>query len=231
MISPEPNFFAAPAECCRRLRVAILDDHPVTAVGLATCLRPCADLEVVLSETAVDRFLDELPHHRCNAVVVDYNLPNAAWDGMNLIRRLRRLDADMAIITLSSVKSHDAAYPAFRAGANGYLCKADPTDVIPAMIRATVAQPAHFHYSMNGEVRHGTPQSPDALLSASEIEVLRLIARGLPATQIADRLSRSKKTVSTHKRSAMRKLGLADDLTLALYLKERFGLRAGYSAG
>ncbi|MGE8636189.1 MAG: response regulator transcription factor, partial [Achromobacter piechaudii] len=63
---------------------------------------------------------------------------------------------------------------------------------------------------------------PHAMLTTSEVEILRHISQGLSVTQIAERLSRSKKTVSTHKRRAMCKLQLADDLSLALYLREKF---------
>jgi DNA-binding NarL/FixJ family response regulator len=54
------------------------------------------------------------------------------------------------------------------------------------------------------------------------MEILRHIAEGFSVSQTADRLRRSKKTISTHKRSAMRKLQVADDLALALFLKEKF---------
>jgi DNA-binding NarL/FixJ family response regulator len=60
------------------------------------------------------------------------------------------------------------------------------------------------------------------MLTTSEVEILRHISQGLSVTQIATRLMRSKKTISTHKRRAMRKLQLADDLSLALYLREKF---------
>jgi DNA-binding NarL/FixJ family response regulator len=59
-------------------------------------------------------------------------------------------------------------------------------------------------------------------LTTSEVEILRHISLGLSVTQISARLMRSKKTISTHKRRAMRKLQLSDDLSLALYLREKF---------
>ncbi|WZB64379.1 LuxR C-terminal-related transcriptional regulator [Achromobacter xylosoxidans] len=66
------------------------------------------------------------------------------------------------------------------------------------------------------------PTPPHAQLTTSEVEILRHISQGLSVTQIAARLMRSKKTISTHKRRAMRKLELSDDLSLALYLREKF---------
>lgn len=205
-----------------RLKVAILDDHPVTTMGIAAYLRGTTDLEVALAETSAEKFLAALRQAPCDAAVVDYYLPESPWDGMDFIRRLRRLHPDMAVITLSAGRARDLEYPAFRAGASGYLSKTDPANAIPDMIRATVADPRNFYINADGCVRRTQPQPPDTQLTASETEILRHIAQGLSVTQVAGRLMRSKKTVSTHKRRAMRKLGLADDLALALYLKERF---------
>ncbi|WP_255345330.1 response regulator transcription factor [Bordetella sp. FB-8] len=206
----------------RCLRVAILDDHPVTVIGLATCLSQDARIEVVLTETSADRFLESLAQLRCDVAIVDYNLPDAACDGMSLIRRIRRRASKMAVVALSADPARSTAYPAFRAGACGYLSKADPEPLIRDMVHAAAQQPRQFHLSIGGRIRPGRPDDVAAQLSATETEVLRHISQGLSVTQAARRLSRSKKTISSHKRRAMRKLGLADDLALGLYLKKRF---------
>jgi DNA-binding NarL/FixJ family response regulator len=73
-----------------------------------------------------------------------------------------------------------------------------------------------------GRIEARVPSAREDMLSAAEIEILRHIADGFSVTQTAARLRRSKKTVSTHKRSAMRKLRVSDDLGLALFLKEKF---------
>ncbi|MGN6578431.1 MAG: response regulator [Bordetella sp.] len=217
-----PGEFVAP----RRLRVAILDDHPVTAIGLATCLSRDARFDVVLTETSTDRFLEALTQLRCDVAVVDYNLPDASCDGMSLIRRIKRHARKTAIVTLSSDPARDStAFPAFRAGACGFLSKADPEPLIRDMVHAAAQQPLQFHLSIDGRIRLGRPDDSADLLSATETEILRHISLGLSVTQAARRLSRSKKTISSHKRRAMRKLGLADDLALGLYLKKRFESR------
>jgi len=90
------------------------------------------------------------------------------------------------------------------------------------MIRGVLNGRDPFLTVVEGKVRPLQPTHPHALLTTSEVEILRHIRQGLSVTQIAVRLMRSKKTVSTHKRRAMRKLRLADDLSLALYLREKF---------
>lgn len=209
----------------RRLRIAILDDHPVTAIGLATCLSRDARFEVVLTESSVDPFLEGLARLNCDVAVVDYNLPDAACDGMSLIRRIKRHAGKIAVVTLSADPARGTAYSAFRAGACGYLSKADPESLIRDMVHAAARQPLQFHLSIDGGIRPGKPDDVAEQLSAAETEILRHISLGLSVTQAARRLSRSKKTISSHKRRAMRKLGLADDLALGLYLKGRFESR------
>ena len=209
----------------QRLRIAILDDHPVTTIGLATCLGQDARFEIVLTETSADRFLEGLTRLRCDVAIVDYDLPDARCDGMTLIRRIKRHASKIIIVTLSSDPARDTAYPAFRAGACGYLSKADPEHLIRELVRATAEQPRQFHRNINGRVHSGKPHNVATQLSATETEILRHLSLGLSVSQAARRLSRSNKTISTHKRSAMRKLGLADDLALALYLKGRFESR------
>lgn len=205
-----------------RVRVAILDDHPVTAMGLATFLRSNADLDVIHAETSAEKLVASLRQVPCDVAVVDYYLPDDPWDGMDFIRRLRRQHPAMAIITFSAGRIQDTQFAAYRAGANGYLSKTAPPSAVPDIIRAAIADPRNFYVCSYGRIHRTEPQHPDAQLTAAETEILRHIALGFSVTQVASRLLRSKKTVSTHKRRAMRKLGLADDLALALYLKEKF---------
>ncbi len=220
-----PPASASQLAVSRPLRIAILDDHPVTAIGLATCLSRDPRFDVVLTETSTDRFLEGLTRLRCDVAVVDYNLPDASCDGMSLIRRIKRHVGKIAIVTFSSDPARGTAYPAFRAGACGFLSKADPETLIRDMIHAAAQQPLQFHLSIDGRIRAGRPDDMGQQLSAAETEILRHISLGLSVTQAARRLSRSKKTISSHKRRAMRKLGLADDLALGLYLKKRFESR------
>jgi len=221
-VTPASRRYMLLSRPSHRLRVAILDDHPVTTMGMASYLRGNADIHVVHAETSAERLVAQLRQAPCDAAIIDFYLPDDPWDGMDFIRRLRRQHPAMAIITFSAGRPQETLYAAFRAGANGYLSKTDPVDTIPDMIRATVADPRNFYISTYGRVHRTEPQHPDALLTAAETEILRHISQGFSVTQVATRLLRSKKTVSTHKRRAMRKLGLADDLALALYLKEKF---------
>lgn len=211
-----------------RIRVAILDDHPVITLGVAAYLRSQPDFDIVHTETSSEALLDKLARQPCDIAIVDFYLPRQAWDGVDFIRRLRRRYPKMAIITFSAGAPAETEYAAFRAGAHGYLPKTASLPVLIDVLRAACNQHGRgFITYRNGQLLTTAPAHPDTRLTAAEIEVLRQIAQGLSVTQIAARLLRSKKTISTHKRRSMKKLGLADDLALALYLKEKFDQQAG----
>jgi len=214
--------------CNDRVRVAILDDHPVITLGVSAYLRSQPDFDIVHAETTSEALIHSLKRQPCDVAVVDFYLPRQPWDGMDFIRRLRRQHPRLAIITFSAGAPAETEYAAFRAGANGYLPKSASMPTLVEVIRAAHSRSAAgFITYKNGAVRIAPPRHPDTRLTAAEIEVLRQIAQGLSVTQIAARLLRSKKTISTHKRRAMKKLGLSDDLALALYLNEKFDHKAG----
>jgi DNA-binding NarL/FixJ family response regulator len=200
----------------------VLDDHPVIALGMASFLHNQTDFEVTHTETSAVRFLDSLKHIPCDVAIVDFYLPQEPWDGINLLKRLRRMFPELVVITFSAGKTADTQYAAFRAGANGYVPKGERLPFLADLIRMSVNAPGVFYSCSDGRVTDCRPTRPEEKLTNAELEILRHIALGMSVTQIAGKLLRSKKTVSTHKRRAMKKLDLSDDLALALYLKDRF---------
>ena len=202
--------------------MAILDDHPVIGLGLEAHLRNELDIKVVHIETNFKELLEKLAQEPCDVALVDFYLPLQAMDGVGFIRRLRRHHPDMSIITFSAGKALETEYAAFRAGANGYASKQTQMATIVEMLRQVCVNPCAFLSVKNNVLHYTTPKHPDDCLTCAELEVFRNIYQGLSVTQVAAKLLRSKKTISTHKRRAMRKLGLADDLALALYLHEKF---------
>ncbi len=205
-----------------QVRIAIIDDHPVVAAGVSAFLKEQTDFTVILQETSAESLLENLKEQPCDVALVDFYLPRQAWDGVDFIRRLRRQHPKMAIITFSAGKVGETRYAAFRAGAQGYLGKHTGLGFVADLIRGVLARPRGFLALEDGQVRDILPPHPDSRLTIAEVEVLRNINQGLSVTQVAARLLRSKKTVSTHKRRAMRKLDLADDLALGLYLRAKF---------
>ncbi|MEA3119875.1 MAG: hypothetical protein QOI13_3145 [Paraburkholderia sp.] len=205
-----------------RIRVVLLDDHPIVSLGVASYLRDFSDFDVLAAVTGTDDLLSEIERNEYDVALIDFYLPDDRLDGAAFIRRLRTCAPSVVIVVLSAARTSDVECVCHRAGANAFLEKATPLHLIADAIRSAVGSPRKFFGVRNGNVEAVVPTPREDTLSSAEMEILRHIAEGFSVSQTADRLRRSKKTISTHKRSAMRKLQVADDLALALFLKEKF---------
>lgn len=204
------------------IRVALLDDHPVVALGVATYLCEHADFDVPAVVNTADALLAEIERQAYDVALVDFYLPDDRLDGAAFIKRLRASAPSIVIVVLSAARAAEAECVCYRARANAFLEKATPLPLIADAVRSAVAAPRKFFATRDGKIEAIVPNPRADTLSSAEVEILRYIAEGLSVSQTAARLRRSKKTISTHKRSAMRKLKVSDDLGLALYLKEKF---------
>lgn len=211
----------------QHVRVALLDDHPVIAFSISSYFRDCIDLRVVGCAPTVDELFEIVRRGECDVALVDFHMPNDRLDGAAFIKRLRLHAPELTIVVLSGAKASDFESICRRAGANAFIEKSTDLSTISEVIRRTVSYPNEFFVVRDDGVHAAKQHAEDETLSVNEMEVLRYMAGGLTVTQTANRLSRSRRTISTHKRSAMRKLKLADDLSLALFLKERFGRQPG----
>ena len=93
------------------IRVAILDDHPVVALGLGAYLDARPGFRVIHQETSARRLLDKLAITPCDIALVDFYLPQEPWDGVNYLRRLRRYHPNLAIITFSAGNRQEPSTP------------------------------------------------------------------------------------------------------------------------
>ena len=204
------------------INIAILEDHPLVAAGVSDLLRTQPDFRVKHTESASRHLITALATNTCDAVLMDFFLPFDRWDGVELLRRIRRAHPDLTIVVYTAGGAPEKLSSVFRAGANGFLSKEQPYTLLPNLIRMAANSPEDFFYGKEEKIICGSPPILEDRLTLCELEVLRQIAGGHSVGQIAERLVRSKKTISTHKRSAMGKLGIADDLGLGLYLKDQF---------
>lgn len=139
------------------IRVAILDDHPVVALGVGAYLDSRPGFRVIHQETSARRLLEKLATSPCDVALIDFYLPQEPWDGVNYLRRLRRYHPSMAIITFSAGNRQETQYAAFRAGANGYLAKQWGMILLPEMIHGVLSRKDPFLSVQEGKIR---PLSP-----------------------------------------------------------------------
>jgi NarL family two-component system response regulator LiaR len=205
------------------IEVLVCDDHPVVRQGLRTFLATQEGITVVGEaadgEEAVAKALELLP----DVVLMDLVLPKVG--GVEAIRRIRDESPSTRIIVLTSFAEDEQVFPSIKAGAAGYLLKdVEPTAIAEA-IRTVHRGEALLHPAVAARLmREVAEERPSAeeRLTERELDVLRLLARGLPNKLIARELVVSEKTVKTHVSNILAKLHLADRTQAALYaVRER----------
>jgi NarL family two-component system response regulator LiaR len=199
------------------ISVLIADDHPFVRHGLRTYLETLEDMDV-LDEAAdgaeavalAERLLPDV-------VLMDLVMPEL--DGIEATRRIKAASPATKVIALTSFDDDEKVFPAIKAGAAGYLLK----DVRPAELAEAVRKASRGEALLAPSVAarlmqevSGERTAPGGLTDR-ELDVLRLIARGLPNKQIAAELVVSEKTVKTHVSNILAKLHLADRTQAALY--------------
>lgn len=200
------------------IRVVVVDDHPVVRDGLVGMLSGQPDITVVGQAADGRDALLQVQHHDPDVVLMDLRMPD--MDGVEAIAELQRRGHRARILVLTTYDRDDDIVPAIEAGATGYLLKDTPRDDLFRAVRATSRGESTLTPSvasrLMGRMR-GAPQ----MLSAREVEVLKLVARGRTNRQIGRAMHVSEATVKTHLLRAYDKLGVSDRTAAVVTALER----------
>jgi DNA-binding NarL/FixJ family response regulator len=191
------------AAAVTRIRVAVIDDHPVVREGTAALIRHEADMEVVGLAASLEEAEPMLAEHHPDVLLLDLRLGQDF--GFRLFERVP-VEARPAIVVLTSYDYPQYVEAALRLGAAGYVLKTAPIAELLSAVHSAAAGGMHFG------VRPGNGEAP---LSSRERDVVRLVADGLSNDEIAARLSISPKTVESHLRRLFERHRLASRTELA----------------
>lgn len=195
------------------IKILITDDHPVFREGLAGMLAGQPDFEVIGlaadGEVAVSLYTSLQP----DVVLMDLQLPKL--DGVGAIRAIRGANSDANILVLTTYDSDADIVRAIEAGATGYLLKDTPREELFRAIRAVAVGDSVLAPAVANRVMSRMRAPAEEKLSAREIEVLELVAKGASNKEIGRSLSISVATVKTHLIHIYGKLGV-DDRTAAV---------------
>jgi DNA-binding NarL/FixJ family response regulator len=194
-----------------RIRVLVVDDHPVVRQGLRTFLDLQDDITVVGESADGDSCVDDAERLRPDVILLDLRMPGA--DGVTALRRLR--DGPARVLVVTSFTEPSAVLPAVRAGAAGYVYK----DVDPPALAAAIRSVHAGHVLLHPDVVRllAAADARPAELTARERDVLAELARGRSNREIARALRLSEKTVKTHVSAILGKLGVQDRTQAALH--------------
>jgi DNA-binding NarL/FixJ family response regulator len=202
-----------------KLEVLVADDHAIIRDGLKKILADTDDLVVAGEAANGVAVLEKVRARDWSLLVLDISMPGR--NGLELIKLVKAERPKLPILIFSMHHEEQYAVRAIRAGAAGYLSKEGDTDLLlPAMRR--VASGGIFISPKVAELLAGdiSPQDtrlPHTLLTDREFDVFSRIVRGAGLTAIAEELSLSVKTVSTHKSHILAKMNMATQVDLVRY--------------
>ena len=203
-----------------KIRILIVDDHPVVRHGLAAMLSYQPDMEVVAEADTGLAAIDGFERHAPDVTLMDLSLP--VMSGVDAILAIRRRDTKARIIVLTTFSGDVHAIKALKAGAAGYLLKdasrTDLLDTIRRVHRGDKCVPAAVAAAL-------AEHAGDQALTNREIEVLRHVAAGNSNKVVAHRLCVSEDTVKAHMRNILVKL-CASDRTHAVTIATHRGFLA-----
>jgi NarL family two-component system response regulator LiaR len=201
-----------------QIRVVLVDDHRVVRQGLRTYLESFPDLEVVGESSSGEEALRHIEMWLPDVVVMDLLMPGG-MDGVETIRRLRRLTPHTQVIALTSYTDDARVIAVLRAGAIGYVRKDATPDVLLAAIRAAAHGQSLLDPAVAGAVLQelARGEKPEVALSEREQEVLRQLALGRTNREIAEIMMVSPETVKTHVGNILAKLHLAHRTQAVIY--------------
>jgi two-component system response regulator NreC len=207
-------------ELSGKIRVLLADDHVTVRHGLKLLIDGQADMAVVAEASDGAAAIEQAAALKPDVVVMDISMPGMT--GLVATRKLKSLQPQIAIVTLT--RHTDDAYlqELLRAGAAAYVLKQSAPSELLQAIRAASAGGQYLDSTLTARVTAKylaaeKKTKSESAVSERESEVLRLIASGYSNKEIAARLALSVKTIEAHKANAMRKLGLTGRIDIVKY--------------
>ncbi len=197
------------------IRVLVADDQAMVRAGFRMLLSGEADIEVVAEASNGLEAVDKAARFTPTVVLMDIRMPEL--DGLEATRRILAADGSARILILTTFDLDEYVYEALRAGASGFVLKDDPPEQLLAAIRTVAGGEALLSPAVTSRVikqftriPHAAPPKQLEDLTERELDVFRLIARGLSNAEIGQELFISETTVKTHITHILQKLGLRD---------------------
>jgi len=209
-----------------RIKLLIVDDHPIVRVGLRALFAAHTHLVVVGEAGAPDGAVTATAKHQPDVILLDLNLGTES--GLDVIDELTLHAPKARVLVLTGIADVRSHMQAMRLGAAGLVLKEKAPEVLVKAIEKVHAGEVWFDRVLMRQALAALADTTEAMragqeaakvetLTPREREVIRLIGEGLKNQQIADRLFISEKTVRHHLSSIFNKLGVTDRLELVIY--------------
>jgi len=205
------------------IRILIADDHALFRGGLRLLLESCGDMKIAGEVGTGRETLAACRKGKVDIVLLDINMPDI--DGIEVLNRLREIDSSIRVMILTMHESPEYATRAIRAGARGYVVKGINPEELPDAIRKVAGGDTYISPSIADRIAFrmlpSTAEDPVSALSDRELYVVKKLASGCTAKEIAEDICLSPRTVETYKNRAMKKLGLKNSAALIRFAVEK----------
>ena len=200
-------------------RIVVIDDHPIVRQGFVQLINMEKDLEVVgEAETAADGF-QIIRNNKPDMALIDLSLKES--NGLELIKDVVHFLPGLPILVVSLHDENIYAERALRAGAKGFIMKAEATENVMTAIREVLCGKVYLSDKVKLKLldkiaagNNAASVSPVDVLSDRELEVFQLIGKGFKTSAIADSLNLSIKTIETYKSHLKLKLDIPNGTEL-----------------
>jgi len=203
------------------IRLVIADDHPVVRDGLRGMLESQPDFDVVGEASNGEQAIKLADELAPQVILMDLRMP--VMDGVSAIREIKARQPGVQVLVLTTYDSDTDILPAIEAGATGYLLKDSSREELYRAVRAVGRGETVLGPSVSARLLGRMRAPAEEKLSARELEVLQLVAKGNSNSDIASRLHISQATVKSHLIHIFGKLGV-DDRTAAVTVALQRGI-------
>lgn len=198
--------------------VLLVDDHPLVRAGLTTLIATTDDLQIVGEAAGGEQAVEMAADLEPEVVLMDLSMPG--MDGVEATRLILGAHPEIRVVVLTSFADEERVSDALAAGAVGYLLKdCDAREVIVAIRSASQGHAPLDPRVARALLPSTTPRVKDTL-SARELQVLRLVAKGLANKQIGRSLGISERTVKVHVGHVFRRIGVTDRTSAAMWARD-----------
>jgi len=191
-----------------KIKIFMADDHPVVRAGIRGMLETEPDFEVVAEAENGQGAIEQVSKLKPDVVLMDLRMPE--MDGVEAISKIKESHPDIHILVLTTYDTDADIVRAVEAGATGYLLKDAPRDELFRAVRATAKGETVLAPPVAARLMGKVRDKGDTALTAREIDVLMLVARGASNQDVGEKLHVSTATVKSHLLQIYQKLGVSD---------------------